>query len=65
MKDKKPIMVVEEQENGYTYKYTRVCYVYGIPLKVKTDLTQTDFEKYIDYGFTAEEIERFELTGKF
>lgn len=64
--DKKPILACKGQENGFTYKYTRTAYVAGFPIEFLTDLTEEEFERLLDgEGYTVEELERFETTGKF
>ena len=65
----KPIAVIKGQEQGFVYKYVRIAYAAGVPMEFSTDLDKKQWEKFLDgeHGgfYKKEEIERFELTGKF
>lgn len=65
----KPIAVLKGQEHGFVYKYVRIAYAVGIPLKFSTDLSKRQWARFMDgeHGgfYTEQEIRRFELTGKF
>ena len=67
MLNRKPIIMTEGSEGLMlcNYKYCHTGYALNIEIKFHTDLTYTQFENFCDGKYTGEQIERFELTGRF
>ena len=62
----KPIISIKGSNNNFNYKYVRNAYAFDYPIEIETDLTDSEFERYLDgEGYSEEEIERFEKSGKF
>jgi hypothetical protein len=62
---RKPIMCDVDIDNGFVYKYIRIGYATGIPIKFRTDLKNKDWIRMLDKGLTQKEIETFEIYGHF
>jgi len=69
MRMRKPILRFKDAEgldvNGFKYKNTFVGYIAGVSFEIETDLSKKDFDRFLDVGLTGEQIEKFEMTGKF
>lgn len=61
----KPIIASNDCNGDLLYKYTRKAYVGDFAVEFFTDLTEDQFDKLFDGGFTQEQIERYEETGLF
>jgi len=67
MLNRKPIIMAEGSDELclFTYKHCFTGYALNVPILFYTDLTYRLFCRYLDVGFTSQQIEKFELTGKF
>jgi len=51
--------------NHLKYKYCHAGYALNVKINFHTDLTKKQFNFFLDYGYSADKINKFELTGKF
>ena len=67
MLKRKPIICAEGSESLmlFTYKHKFIGYAWNVPILFYTDLSYKQFCKFLDVGYSGEQIEKFELTGKF
>ena len=65
--NRKPILMVEGSESlkYLKYKYIHSGWILDVEIRFYTDLTKMQFNYFLDYGYSWDKIERFELTGKF
>jgi len=65
--NRKPILMAEGSEslNHLKYKYCHAGYALNVKINFHTDLTKKQFNFFLDYGYSADKINKFELTGKF
>jgi len=47
------------------YKYCHTAYALSVEIKFFTDLNYKEFENFCDGKYTGEQIEKFEMTGRF
>ena len=64
---RKPIICAEDSEilNFLTYRNVFVGYILDTPVNFHTDLKYSEFCHFLDYGYSADKINKFELTGRF
>lgn len=62
---RKPIMKYKDENNGFRYKNCFTAYCLGVELEFETDLSELEFSDFLDGRYTREDIERFEMCGKF
>lgn len=62
---RKPIFIEYKGNETKHYKYIRTGYILGVGIKFLTDLTEKEWENFLDGKYTMEKINRFELTGTF
>jgi len=67
MKIRKPIICAEGSDDLqlFSYKNCFVGYALNIEILFYTDLSYEQFCKYLDVGFSSQQIEKFEMIGKF
>jgi len=67
MLNRKPIIMAEGSESLMlcNYKYCHIAYALSVEIKFFTDLKYKEFENFLDGKYTGEQIEKFELTGRF
>jgi len=67
MLKRKPIICAKNSNDSKIFSYNN-CFVgwaLDIPIEFLTDLTYKQFCKFLDVGFTSQQIEKFEMTGRF
>jgi len=64
---RKPIIMAEGSEELclFTYKHCFIGWALDIPIRFYTDLNYKQFCRFLDVGFSRQQIEKFEITGKF
>jgi len=64
---RKPIICAEGSEELMlcNYKYCHIAYALSVEIKFFTDLKYKEFENFCDGKYTGQQIEKFELTGRF
>jgi len=64
---RKPIICAECSDELclFNYKHCFVGWALNIPILFHTDLSYKQFCRFLDAGFSSQQIEKFELTGKF
>ena len=67
MLKRKPILMVEgsEELKHHKYKYCHIGYALDVKIRFFTDLNYRQFAHFLDYGYSTDKINKFELTGKF
>lgn len=64
-KTRKPIINPKGEEDNFVYKYCRKAYAADIEVEFMTDLSDDQFEKLFEGGYSKEQVERFETDGSF
>jgi len=64
---RKPIICAEGSKELNLLKYKNCFSGYALDVEIRfyTDLTYYEFCHYLDYGYSRDKINKFELTGKF
>ena len=60
----KPLLQIKGSGN-FTYKNCWVGYVMGEPVLVETDLNWDEFDRLCEGRYGLDEIERYEVCGRF
>ena len=65
--NRKPILMAKgsEELKYFKYKFCHYGWVLDVRLRSYTDLTKKQFDYFLDYGYSTDKINKFELTGKF
>ena len=64
---RKPIICAENsiELNFLSYRNCFTAYILDVPVNFYTDLNYKQFAHFLDYGYSLDKINKFELTGKF
>jgi len=64
---RKPIICAEGSDELMVcnYKYCHIGWALSVPINFFTDLKYKEFENFLDGKYTGQQIEKFELTGRF
>jgi len=67
MLNRKPIICADGSDELclFSYKNCFIGWALDIPIRFYTDLSYKQFCKFLDIGFSNQQIKKFEMTGKF
>lgn len=62
--ERKPI-INDIENTSYNYKYVRSADAGGVPIELKTDLDEEEFEDFISGFYSEKQIINYEICGQF